>query len=327
MSYSTRMQFFASLLRPALAQRSPASRPRIRLGLISEGTNTWPLYAALSLHLFEQAGIDVDVSLVGSSVKQQEALIAGEFDVGFQQADHVVRAVEQGSDLFVFMAQGHAPDLSLVVAPGITDFSELKGRPIAVDGARTGYALLLRRLLEQKGLAPADVAFAEVGGSKERYDALKSGSAVASLLNPPFDANLLAEGYGSLASMSECFPSYPGSIAAARRAWAREHREELVAFIRAFNAGYAWLQNPANRDEALALLPERLQISGKAASRAFGRIAERERPAITTEGLEQVVQTVWAAEGRAGAPPAPGKYVDMSYFERAAATPLKGRGE
>ena len=59
---------------------------------------------------------------------------------------------------------------------------------IAVDGARTGYALLLRRLLQQRGLAESDVVFKEIGGSQERFDAMKNGAAAASMLNPPFDA-------------------------------------------------------------------------------------------------------------------------------------------
>src|SRR5947209_1199571 len=76
-----------------------ATASRVKLGLISEGTNTWPLYVAQALGLFEREGIEVEATLTGSSVEQQTQLIAGRFDIGFQQADHVVRAVEHGSDL------------------------------------------------------------------------------------------------------------------------------------------------------------------------------------------------------------------------------------
>ena len=49
--------------------------------------------------------------------------------------------------LALILALAHAPDLTLVAAPGITGFADLKGKIIAVDGARSGYALLLRKLL------------------------------------------------------------------------------------------------------------------------------------------------------------------------------------
>jgi ABC-type nitrate/sulfonate/bicarbonate transport system substrate-binding protein len=99
----------------------------VRLALISEGmATTWPVYGAQSLGLFEHEGVAVDVMVTGSSVKQLEALKAGEYDIGFQQADHVVRTVEQGSDLFIFMSTARAPELTLVAAPEVTSFKRLR---------------------------------------------------------------------------------------------------------------------------------------------------------------------------------------------------------
>jgi ABC-type nitrate/sulfonate/bicarbonate transport system substrate-binding protein len=294
-----------------------AARATLRLGLISEGTNTWPLYVAQTLGLFAKSGLDVEVSVVGSSVKQQEDLIRGAYDVGFQQADHVVRAVEQGSDLFIFAPHGHAPDLTLIAAPGVKSMAELRGRKIAVDGARTGYALLLRRLLIENGLDEADVVFSEIGGSQERFDIMKSGGAAASMLNPPFDASLIAAGYVSLARMADAFPRYPGSVMAARRSWARAHRAELAAFVRALDEAYAWLQKPENAGRALDMLPERLAIAAKAAASALDDLVKRPRPHISEEGLQQVIDTVWEAEGYTQPKGAPSKYMDLAMAETA----------
>ena len=289
----------------------------VKLGLISEGTNTWPLYVAQARQLFEREGIEVQVTLTGSSVEQQEELIRGGFDIGFQQSDHVVRAVERGADLFVFMPHGHAPELTLVAAPDIRAIGDLRGRTIAVDGARTGYALLLRRLLQQEKLAEADIVFKEFGGSRERYDALKSGAAVASLLNAPFDVQLLADGYTMLARMSERFPTYPGSVMAARRSWARDHEEDLLAFIRAYDAAHEWLLDPAHADEALQALPARLKLARTAALEGLKSFAQRRRPVISAAGLREVIDTVWQAEGYTKAKGAPEKYMDLSYMQRA----------
>lgn len=285
----------------------------LRLGLISEGTNTWPLYVAQSRGLFASRGVQVEVSVVGSSVRQQEGLIEGRFDIGFQQADHVVRAVERGSDLVAFAAQAHAPDVTLVASPRITSIAQLRGLGIAVDGARTGYALLLRRLLAQHGLGASDVALIEIGGSQERYDALRDGGAAACMLNAPFDANLIAAGYTSLARLGDAFPTYPGSVMAARRSWADTHRAQLAAFVSAFEQAYAWLRDPANRSAALDVLPERLALAPRAALSALERFTEREPPEITPEGMRQVVEIVWDAEGYAGPGGAPEKYMDVSY--------------
>lgn len=290
----------------------------IRLALISEGVGSWPLYVATAKKLFEQQGVTVQTTLTGSSAKQLEELTKGGFDIGFQQSDHVVRGVENGSDLFIFMAQGHAPELSLVVAPTIGAFSDLKGKDIAVDGARSGYALLLRKLFADQGLGNGDYVLKEFGGSKERYDAMKRGAAFATFLNPPFDRNLFAAGFGNLGTTAEYFPTYPGSIAAARRSWAAQNAKQLIAFIRGFGAAYAWLKDTRNKEEAIRLLPARLNMDAEAAARAYDDLVRRPLPEITPEGLRQVIDIVWDAEALKGPKGAVDKYMDLSYLREAA---------
>jgi ABC-type nitrate/sulfonate/bicarbonate transport system substrate-binding protein len=181
-----------------------------------------------------------------------------------------------------------------------------------VDGARTGYALLLRRLLREHGLGEGDVVFREVGGSQERFDIMKSGAAAASMLNAPFDASLLASGYVPLARMAEAFPLYPGSVMAARRSWARTHGKELGAFVRAYEEAYAWLRNPRNAARALEMLPERLALSPEAARAALEQFARRDPPHLTEDGMRQVIDTVWEAEGYSAPKGEPDKYMDLS---------------
>lgn len=296
---------------------SAAGSAPVRLAIISEGVNAWPLYVAQGRKLFEAEGVAVDVTLTGSSTHQLEQMRSGGYDIGFQQSDHVVRAVETGGDLCIVMAQGHAPELSLVVAPGIKTLKDLRGRDIAVDGANTGYALLLRKLLAEMGLAKTDYHFIEIGGSQERFDALKNGAAVASWLNPPFDRNLFAAGFGSLGATTQFFPSYPGSIAATRRSWAVQHADRLVAFIRGFRGACHWLRDPAHKAEAITLLPPRLNIAADLASRAFDAFVKKPLPLIDAAGLQQVIDVYWQAESLQAPKGAPEKYMDLSYQQRA----------
>ncbi len=291
--------------------------PTVRFALISEGVYSWPLYVAQAHDLFAREGVAVEVTITGSSTQQLAKLTGGEYDIGMQQSDHVVRGVECGSDLFIIMAHALAPELTLVAAPEIKTFDDLRGRAIAVDGAHTGYALLLRKLLADKGLADGAYTFKEIGGSQERFDSLKSGATVASLLNPPFDRNLQAAGFRSLGTTAEHFPTYPGSIAAARRSWAARNEQALLAYIRAFLAAYAWLQDQANKEAAIKLLPARLNIDRATASEAYDQIAAQSLPEIKTDGLRQVIAVVWASEGNHGPQEEPEKYMDLSYLNQA----------
>jgi ABC-type nitrate/sulfonate/bicarbonate transport system substrate-binding protein len=291
----------------------------IKLALISEGVNTWPVYVAQALGFWKNAGAGVELTITGSSIQQLDALKKGGFDIGFQQVDHIVRGVEQGADLFIFMGQSHAPELSLMVSNDISAVGDLKGKTIVVDDARTGYSLLLKKLFEQHGLSESDIHFKNVGGSQERFDAMKNGEGSACFINPPFDRNLMAAGLKSLGTSSDFFPAYPGPIAAARRTWAREHKAELLAFIRGFNRACAWLQDSANRAAAIALLPARLKMPADAAGRALVNVYSRPRPDVAEGGVRQVIDMVWAAEKFTTAKAQPSKYMDLSYLNEAGA--------
>ena len=96
---------------------APNHVPLIRFAVISEGVYSWPLYVAQVKQFFARAGVDVDVTITGSSTHQLARLISGDYDIGLQQSDHIVRGVERGADLFIFMAQALAPELTLVAAP------------------------------------------------------------------------------------------------------------------------------------------------------------------------------------------------------------------
>jgi len=292
----------------------------IKLALISEGVNTWPVYAAQSLGFWQKAGVAVELTVTGSSIQQLDALKKGGFDIGFQQVDHIVRGVEQGADLFIFMGQSHAPELSLIVSKDIHSIGDLKGKNIVVDDARTGYSLLLKKLFEQHGLKESDTHFKNVGGSQERFDAMKMGKGSACFINPPFDRNLLAAGLKSLGASSDFFPTYPGPIAATRHAWARENKAELIAFIRGFNQAYAWLQDAANRSAAVQLLPARLNMEADAAVHALQRVFSRLRPYVSDDGVRQVMDLVWVSEKFTAAQrnaSSPAKYMDLSYLREA----------
>jgi ABC-type nitrate/sulfonate/bicarbonate transport system substrate-binding protein len=119
--------------------------------------------------------------------------------------------------------------------------------------------------------------------------------------------------------MNDCFPAYPGPVMAARRRWAQSHERELLAFIRAYDAAYAWLADASHASEARAMLPEHLATSDSAAAAALAKFASRSRPRLTPEGIEQVIDTYWNAERLTSPKGTPAKYMDLSYMDRALA--------
>ena len=294
-----------------------ATKLDVRVAVISDGFPLWPLHIAQALGQFEAEGLNAVVTVTGSSVKQMEALTQGEFDIGIQLPDHVVRAVVRGADLFAFMAPVHAPDISLIASPDVLSLADLRGRAIAVDGARSGYALLLRKLLRGQGLSDSDYQLIEIGGTKERLDAVTEGRATAAFLNPPFDAKLLAKGYVRLTSTLAAFPDYPGPVAAARRFWASQNEAALIRFVRAYRNAFAWIGNPLNREAAIKIACARLPVDPDMASNAWVALSSRSEPALSAAGLQQVIDVVWDSDALPLPKPGAEKFIDLRYLDKA----------
>src|SRR5919202_5638314 len=104
------------------------------------------LLAAQAKGLFEREGLSVEVELTRGSIEQIRGLLEGKWDIAHTAADNVMAYVDrEGADLFVFAVVDLGVGQTLVVRPDVTSFTDLRGRPLAVDALDTGYAFVLRR--------------------------------------------------------------------------------------------------------------------------------------------------------------------------------------
>src|SRR5919206_1410759 len=149
------------------------------------------LVAAQSQGLFEQEGLTVEVELTRGSIEQIRGLLGGTWDIAHTAADNVMAYVDrEGADLFVFAVADLGVGQKLVVRPDVTGYADLRGQPLGVDALDTGYAFVLRRMLENNGLAWGDYQLVAVGSTPQRLQALREGRIAGALLSSP------AEGFG-----------------------------------------------------------------------------------------------------------------------------------
>ena len=288
---------------------NPMSNQPLHLAYISGGFPVWALFVAQSQGLFEAHGVQCNITHTGSSTVQMQGLREGRFDVGCQLPDHVVRSGLNGTPLCVLAAQSHAPDVALVASAMIRSLTELKGHRIAVDGARSGYALLLVQLLSSMGLASNDYQLVEVGDSQQRVQAMRSGEFMASFINPPLDKALVNDGFVRLTTTRQAFPNYPGPVVAARREWADAHPELAKGFQSAWTAAWQWLMNPLNESQAIEIALKHLGAEAPAAQSALQNLHRQGVPHISEEGMAQVIDLVWRSESHAEKPmPQSGSY-------------------
>jgi ABC-type nitrate/sulfonate/bicarbonate transport system substrate-binding protein len=287
-----------------------------------------PVHAAIEHGIFAEYDLEVEVAYTPGSDYLIEALQTGKCEIAHPAADDVVAAVENEPhkkhteiDLFLFMGL-HSGLLSLIAAPESPDLESLRGKLLGVDSRRTGFVFLLEKFLRSKGFGPEDYSLVEIGGWEFRYRALLDKQIAATLLTSPFVADALSSGCHLLARGDEILPVYQATCGAARKAWARDHSEVLVRYIRAYMAATRWCFNPSNRRACLDLLKKHSGLDEKRAENTLATLLEPNRglypdAELNIPGLAAVL-ALRAEMGHLEPPLPPAeKYIDLSYYQRA----------
>jgi len=296
------------------------------------GASNLPIWIAQREGFFAAEGLDVRLTYTPNSASQMSQLLAGKYDLAMTAMDNVV-AYQEGQnevpippnpDLFVFAGTDNS-FLSLVSQPQYTSVESLRGKTLTVDAMTTGFAFVLREILERHGLNGSDVTFVKMGSTPQRLqDMLADPNHVATIQGTPFEFMGERAGFHTLLRVKDELGPYQGFVATAKRSWATAHDAEVVGFTRALLKGIDWLYQPANRDAVEAILvanvpgmtPDLAHRTYGIATDPNGGVFRDARPNI--EGIRRVLEL----RSKFGLPKKelrdPLKYVDFQYLDRAA---------
>lgn len=320
---------FSLLVMPFSSVQAASADKPLEVIVFPGGFN-WPIFVAQQKGFFAAEGLTVNVTPTPDSKYQMVNFIDGKFDIAMTAMDNVVAYAEgQGAaptqaqpDIIAFMGSDNG-FLRLVAVPEVKTVADLKGRQVGVDALTTGYAFVLREMLERGGLNPAEFDYVQAGGVMKRFEALMQKSFAATLLISPFEAAAERQGFNILANGSDALGAYQGVVGAARRDWAANNGHKLVAYIKAYQAGLDWLYNSANKDEAIKILLSSVPNMQEPVAQASYKILLDDKlgfykqPTIDKEG----VATVLALRSKYAEPKKeltdPARYYDTQYLQRA----------
>jgi ABC-type nitrate/sulfonate/bicarbonate transport system substrate-binding protein len=298
--------------------------------IVFPGGFNWPIWVAKEKGFFERQGIDVKITPTPSSVFQLTNLIDGKFDIAMTAIDNLIAYREgqgevpkEGPDLFAFMG-GDNGFLRLVTVPEVKSYRELKGKTLSVDAMTTGYAFVLFEILARnKMVMNKDYKVVTAGGVLQRFQALMEKKHAGTLLLSPFEVQAEEKGFHRLANATDVLGRYQGLVGGARKAWAEQHSDAVVGYIRGFSDAVDWLYNPDNREEAITIFLKNLpNASPQAALVAYGILLSpadgfQKKAKIDLEG----VKTVLALRSKYAKPHKTLKdasqYYDPSFYEAA----------
>jgi ABC-type nitrate/sulfonate/bicarbonate transport system substrate-binding protein len=307
---------------PAVFAQTP-----VRVIAFDGGWNL-PVWVAQRQGFFEANGVSVQIGYTPNSGFLVASLFDGKYDIALALIDNLIAYQEgQGEakipdnpDLVAFLG-GDGGLLSVVVAPGVKGFADLKGKTLSVDAMTTGAAFALREIVARNGLADGDVKYERAGGTAFRYRDLLAGKHDATVLRTPFEVQAATKGYRVLATM-DSLGSYQGTAGYVRRSWAREHEAAMVGFLKGYRAAVDWIYDPANREIVEALLVANSRDMTPALAKPSydlllgkGGITRDLRPD------DKGVATVLALRSKYAVPPKsltdPAKYIDLTWYDKA----------
>lgn len=322
----------AAWLSMALSGIEPAVAQTIKpvSVIVFPGGFNWPIWVGQEKGYFERNGIAVNMTPTPDSKFQLTGLIDGKFDIAMTAIDNVIAYMEgqgaaptiQTPDIVAFMGADNG-FLRLITVPEVKSYSDLKGKQVSVDAMTTGYAFVLRKLLEKGGLKPTDIEFVSAGGVMQRFGALMEKKHAGTLLISPFEVNAEAKGFNRLANADEALGRYQGLVGAARRSWAKENEVSLVGYVRGYIAALDWLYDPKNKDDAIALLRKNLpNMPEELATKSYKILLDQKKGFARRAELDvEGVKTVLALRSEYGEPRKtltdPTKYFDLQYYEKA----------
>ena len=323
-----KIAFAAALL--AAAGAAPAQGLKALEVIAFGGGGNWPIWAAQDRGFFAKNGIVVKLSFTPNSVEQIRNLMNGTYDLGTTAYDNVVAYQEgQGEaeltvqpDLFAFMG-GYSGSLRFVTQPDIKTYAALKGKTVGVDAATTGFAFILYKLAAMNGLALSDYKIEKLGGTPARVQAMMEGRIAGTMVSSPSEILPESKGYTRLGDTTTTFGPYQASIGVARRSWAAKYGDQLTAFIRSYVAAMDWLQQPVNKDEAVAIYMKYIPSAPRpAAQKAYEvMFAEKEgfqkKAKIDVEGCRTVLRLRSEFAKPQKNLTDPMKYVDESFYRKA----------
>lgn len=231
---------------------------RYRLKWLLNASVVGDLYAETS-HLFEKAGLDVEVKPGGPERDAIRELELGHADFGVASADQVLRARAKGSPVVVIAQLFQINPLQWMYRPEsmkIDSLADLKGKNIGVTFGGNDETLM-RTLLAEAGLEESDVKLFSV-----RYDytpfyrrQIQLWPVYRNAQGPIITAQLSKEGERiAFFNPADFGVQFVANSVVTHSRTLMEKPDLVQRFLKALLSGWQQALDPKNENEALAIL-------------------------------------------------------------------------
>lgn len=289
---------------PVLAGATPAAKAEtVRIAVLAPSALLWLHFIAEENGYYADRGLEVDELRAQNSPALLQAVSSRSVEAGISLGDLVIRAIDQGAPVVITGAILEKTILRMVAVEGIEDPDELAGRNVTAGAVTGGTANMMLYQLKQAGVDPENVKMVAIPNSRDRIVALGNGQVDGALLIAPFDAIATRQGMNLLADFTEPYLQTPLIV---NKDWAAENPETAAALTQAMQEAANWIYDPANKEEAVAILASRTNAEPEIAQASYEFIIEQqqavgrnlEMPEASLQNIENINAELEGREAR-----------------------------
>ncbi len=194
-----------------------------------------PLYYGQENGFFRDQGLELQSLVVRAGQVGIASLMSGEVDA-ITNAGTGLAAAIRGLPVKIISVDGDRPSHELLVLPSIRTPADLKGKSIGLGSLEGTGGIVMRRILQAKGLNPErDVTVISMGGDV-RLQSMVSGAIAGAMLSPPYTFLAADQGYRVFGRGRDHVRYLTEGIVTSDSR-IKQKRGTLVRFVRAWNRG------------------------------------------------------------------------------------------
>ena len=262
--------FIIAIIDDAWSQGS-VGPDRVVVSYPSKSITSFPiLETAQRRGFFRRENLDVSAVYMRGGI-DIKAVITGDADFGTGSTT-AVTAFVAGAPLRVVMSLNSYVDQALYAQPKYRSLADLKGQSIGSLNPGGLVDTLLRKVIVQNGLSPErDFVLLNMGGTPERYAALKSGTLAASMLSAPHSLHAEKEGFTRIA-VTRDYVDVPGTALVVHADKIKKQPEMIKRFLRAMLRAMNFIRE--NRAETTQMITREFAMPPEIASLAYDKLVD-----------------------------------------------------
>jgi NitT/TauT family transport system substrate-binding protein len=218
---------------------------------------------------YAKENLDVDVQFMQPDLVIK-ALLAGSVDLARSGTHFGVIAASRGGELKIIGGSNYGYPYEVISQPQFKTLADLKGQRIAAASFASITTTIFKDVMQRQGIPPSAYTLVFVGGSPERFQAVASGAAVASLAEaPPFNFRSVEAGRRVLLKYSDEIRSLQYTSFFAQTKSLAQNRPVFTRFMRAIGQAMRWMNDPANEKPMIELMTKNLKVDEALAAQTY----------------------------------------------------------